>query len=211
MNIHRLRDINLVLLGLTAILACLLLYQILKPMNSPLKGDLSAGEASIELEEFPTLLAKKKTQENGNNYNNIVERNLFSSDREPPTGRSRSVTDSDEDEEGTTSYEGFELVGTILSDEDRSLALIRKGGAQGEVKSYHLRDSVDGMEVQEIYYDRIILSKSGKEIVLLLEPRDKEKQTSFSPSVKSIERRRNKPDTKKSNPQSWNPQQRKDQ
>jgi len=211
MNIHRLRDINLILLGLTAILACLLLYQIFKPMNSPLIEELSSSESSVELEDFPTLLVKGKIRENGNEYKNIVDRNLFSSDREPPSGRSRSVSSSDEDEEGTTSFEGFELVGTILSDDDRSLALIREGGAQGEVNSYHLRDSVDGMELQEIYYDKIILSKNGKEIVLLLEPRDKEKQSRFSPNVKNVERRKNKPGTQRSKQQSWNPQQRKDQ
>jgi type II secretory pathway component PulC len=173
--------------------------------------ELSSADSSVELGDFPSLLSKRKTQENGNEYKNIVDRNLFSSDREPPSGRSRSVSSNDEDEEGTTSFEGFELVGTVLSDDDRSLALIRKGGAQGEVKAYHLRDSIDGMELQEIYYDKIILSKNGKEIVLLLEPRDKEKQSRFSPNIKSIERRKNKPGTQKSKQQSWTPKQRKDQ
>ncbi len=211
MNVHKLRDINFLLLGLMLILACLLLYQILKPVDSPLTEELTSSETQVKLEDFPALIVKEKTQGDGDNYSNIVDRNLFSSDREPPSSRSRSEPGGSGDEEGTTSFEGLELVGTVLSDEERSVALIRKGGVQGEVKPYRLRDDVEGMELREIYYDRIILSKSGKEIVLLLEPRDRERQTQFSPTIKNVERRRTAPGTQQGGQQSWTPQQRKDQ
>ncbi len=60
MNVHKLRDINFLLLGLMLILACLLLYQILKPVDSPLTEEKSLSETPVKLDDFPALIMKEK-------------------------------------------------------------------------------------------------------------------------------------------------------
>ncbi len=205
MNAHRLHDINFILLCLTFGLAILLVYQIFRPL------DFSVTDKNVSPEriaQFPNLESWKGDEWASQDYDNIVEMNLFSSERTPPSSRAKTV--SREDGKGTVSYEGLELIGTVISDEERSFALIRKGGTRGEVKSYRLRDDIEGIELSEIFYDKVILSKNGKEIILLLEPRELERQTSIPPSQKSMERRKTKSAPQQGGKQSWTPKQRKD-
>jgi len=204
MNVHRLRDINATLVVISALLAMSLFYQVFRTIDPP---EERSGGPPEELTEFPTLGSGDSGELDDFSYDSIVEKNLFSSDRTPPEGRTKTV--SRDDEEGTVSFEGFELVGTVLSDEDRSFALVRKGGMRGETKSYRLDDDVGGMELQEILYDRVILSKNGREIVLLLQPREAEKKANTPVNSKKIERRQPKPGVKGSGQQSWTSKQRK--
>ena len=206
MNRHRLRDINCMLLIVVVVLAALLVYQIFKPLDLPemVEGATSEGIAAI-----PSLNVDKEEDWTRLNYDSIVDLNLFSSERKPPSERSQAV--AQEDGEGSAAYEGYELIGTVVSDEERSFALIRKGGVRGETKSYRVRETVGGMEIQDILYDRVILSKNGKEIVLLLRPREEEKKASIPPPKKGIERRKSNRETAPSGQQSWTPKQRKDQ
>jgi type II secretory pathway component PulC len=205
MNAHRLHDINFILLCLTFVLVILLVYQIFRPLDISVTDEKASPE---RITQFPNLESRQGDEWASQDYDNIVEMNLFSSQRTPPSSRAKTV--SREDGEGTVSYEGLELIGTVISDEERSFALIRKGGIRGEVKSYQQRDDIEGIELSEIFYDRVILSKNGKEIVLLLEPRELERQTNIPPSQKSMERRQKKTAPQQGGQQSWTPQQRKD-
>ncbi len=206
MNVHRLRDINAALVLFSAMLALSLLYQVFRTIDPPEEGNAGPPE---ELIEFPTLVSSDSGELDGLSYDSIVEKNLFSSDRTPPEGRTKTV--SRDDEGGTVSFEGFELTGTVLSDEDRSFALVRKGGMRGETKSYRLGDDVGGMELREILYDRIILSKNGRDIILLLQPREAEKKANTPVNSKKIERRTPKPGVQSSGQQSWTSKKRKGQ
>lgn len=204
MNVHRLRDINAALVLISALLALSLLYQVFRTIDPP--EEVSGGPPE-ELTEFPTLGSGDYGGLDDLSYDSIVEKNLFSSDRTPPEGRTKTV--SRDDEGGNVSFEGFELIGTVLSDEDRSFALVRKGGVRGETESYRLSDDVDGMELQEILYDRVILSKNGREIVLLLQPREAEKKAKTPANSRKVKRRQPKPGLQGSGQQSWTSEQRK--
>jgi hypothetical protein len=206
MKAYRLRDIYIAMLGLTIIMALFLLYRIVVP------PDYQEDNHAVEAEEpapFPKMILAEVDSNIKQDIEDIVDKNLFSSERKPPSGRRRVV--SSEGEDGTTSFEGFELIGTILSDEDRSVALIRKGGIHGETKAYHLRDDIEGMALQEILYDRVILFKNNKEIALLLKPREEEKKAVAPIPNQKIHQRNLKPGASKSNQQSWTQKKRKGQ
>jgi type II secretory pathway component PulC len=206
MNSHRLRDINAVLVVLAVAIAVLLAYQMFKPLDVPMTV---AGDAQETVPAFPELKRGASGSLDSQGYDKIVELNLFSSEREPPSGRAPTV--SEEDEKGTASYEGMELIGTVLSDEERSIALIRKGGLRGEIKAYHLRDDVGGLELREILYDKVVLSKGDKAVVLLLQPREEEKKATSVPQIPpELERRAPSSRQQQGRQQSWNPRQRKD-
>jgi len=206
MNEHRLRDINGILLILATLLGILLLHQIFKPFDGSLP---ESNHPPADLAAFPTLEIKRGEDWEGLSYDSIVEMNLFSSERKPPTGQSPSVDQAEG--ESVVSYEGYELIGTVLSDQERSFALIRKGGARGETKPYRMRDPVDGMELREIRYDRIILSRNGREVTLFLEPREEERKAFVPPSSSKIERPPAAPGTPRGSQPQWTPQQRKGQ
>ncbi len=205
MNTHRLRDINFILLAVAIVLAILLVYQIFRPLDLPVMTEERSDE---KITTFPSLNIEEKDGWIRSNYNSIVDLNLFSSDREPPSKRATPLTE--DNGEGSVAYEGYELIGTVLSDEERSFALIRKGGIRGETESYRLRDDVGGMELQEILYDRVILTKNGREIVLLLQPREEEKKANVPPPKKTVERRKKTTESSQSRAQTWTTLERKD-
>ncbi len=206
MNRHRLRDINFILLAVAVILAILLVHQIINPPDLPVVAEEGPGEKIVT---FPSLKVEEKDGWIQPDYTSIIDLNLFSSGREPPA--KRATLSTEEDGEGSVAYEGYELIGTVLSDEERSFALIRKGGVRGETESYRLRDDVGGMELREILYDRVILTKNGREIVLLLQPREEEKRANIPPPKKTVERRKTTPESQQGRAKSWTALERTDQ
>jgi type II secretory pathway component PulC len=206
--VHRLRDVNFVLLVLTLALTILLAYQIFGPLEQVSGG--VTDNSSKDSDRFPGLQVARGEAFDDADIEGIVEMNLFSAERVPPSGRTKTVSSGEE--EGSASYEGYELIGTVLAGGERSFAMIRKGGVRGEIKSYRLRDSVGGMELEEILYDRVLLSKNGKEVVLLLEPREEERKATQPPRARTTKRQPTpKSGQQAPGQQTWTPQQRKDE
>ncbi len=123
-------------------------------------------------------------------FEDIAEKNVFSSSRERPSvryspeGRAR----------GSTTVSGdYVLLGVVVSGNETSTAVIRKGGQGSDAEAYKLGDDIDNMVVEEIFYDRVILRQGEKETILELKPREDEKKrrpAKLQPSPKSRTRTR---------------------
>ena len=141
------------------------------------KGDVSPPSSGIQAEMEKLEVPDNVDIENGRDrfltdYTQIVEQNLFASSREEPSVRYSPEGRTN----GSTTVSGdYVLLGVVVTGDDQSLAIIRKGGKGVEEKAYKIGDDIDNMVVEEIFYDRVILRQGEKENILELKPREDEK------------------------------------
>lgn len=137
-----------------------------------LTDDLTAPSSSDSVEKGEPVLVLP------GDYRDVVEKNVFSSSRRRPTSR---YTPSGTGSDGSMGPADYTLLGVIVTGGEHSLAVIRRGGQGGEVKTYKLGETVDNLVLEEIFYDRVVLRQGEDEKVLELKPREEEKASLPAP------------------------------
>jgi hypothetical protein len=129
-------------------------------------------------EEIPVPSASDSLAENDNgtfasgDYRDVVEKNLFSVSRRRPATRYTPAGTGGDSPSGPVDYT---LLGVIVTGGDQGMAVIRRGGQGGEVKTYKSGDYIDNLVLDEVFYDRVVLSQGETERILELKPRVDEK------------------------------------
>jgi type II secretory pathway component PulC len=111
-------------------------------------------------------------------YREVVEKNVFSVSRRRPASRYTPAGSGGDSPSGPVDYT---LLGVIVTGGEQGIAVIRRGGQGGEVKTYKSGEYIDNLVLEEVFYDRVVLRQGETERILELKPRVDEKASLPTP------------------------------